>query len=131
MFQSPEPQTGLTSLYGDKMLEQKLPVQVELLVWRPEKALYEHLCGGAVIGSLLVLTAAHCVADVKPRFLRIAIGQHRRNRPDTYEQTFRASSIIINPGYRQRECFSLCPEKSLNTCALSIFNTKKNVNVLA
>jgi secreted trypsin-like serine protease len=79
-------------------------VQVELLVWRPEKALYEHLCGGAVIGSLLVLTAAHCVADVKPRFLRIAIGQHRRNRPDTYEQTFRASSIIINPGYRQCEC---------------------------
>ncbi|XP_059475854.1 coagulation factor XII-like isoform X2 [Neocloeon triangulifer] len=92
---------GAASPYG------AYPWQVELLVWRPDKRTYEHLCGGAVIGSLLVLTAAHCVSDdVDQRFLRIAIGQHRRNKPDAYEQTFRASSIVIHPNFRKSGPYS-------------------------
>ncbi|XP_065351159.1 mast cell tryptase-like [Cloeon dipterum] len=93
---------GAPSPYG------AYPWQVELLVWRPKKSRYEHQCGGAVIGSLLVLTAAHCVADedVKPRLLRIAIGQYRRNQPDAYEQTFKASSVVIHPDFRKSGPYS-------------------------
>ncbi|KAF4532505.1 hypothetical protein B566_EDAN003081 [Ephemera danica] len=91
---------GAVSPYG------AYPWQVELLVWRPEKGQFEHRCGGAVIGSLAVLTAAHCVADVQASVLRVAIGQYRRNRPDPHEQTFRTHSIILHPNFRHAGPYS-------------------------
>lgn len=35
-------------------------------------------CGGSILSSSLILTAAHCVADKTPKYFRVTAGEHNR-----------------------------------------------------
>ncbi|XP_045538497.1 trypsin I-P1 [Papilio machaon] len=79
------------------------PWQVEVQLLDPDKLTFEHHCGGAVIASRLVLSAAHCF-DKQPLHLdhiRIVVGEHRLKVQDKHEHRFLAEKVVLHPDFRK------------------------------
>jgi len=54
-------------------------------------------CGGAIINSRTVVTAAHCYEGEDPRNFQIVVGQHSKKRPDKYTKKHNVAKIINHP----------------------------------
>ncbi|XP_037087692.1 transmembrane protease serine 2-like [Pollicipes pollicipes] len=65
-----------------------------------EAGYFEHHCGGVLIGSRHVLTAAHCISRALSA-LQVKVGQHdRMDASEPHEQTFAIENVLSHPEYR-------------------------------
>lgn len=79
---------------------------MEIQIFKPERAKFEHHCGGAVIGRNIVLTAAHCLQGPAPSFLRVVIGDHRLEERDMHERSYKVESVMLHPDFRTNGPYS-------------------------
>ncbi|KAG8293042.1 trypsin-1-like [Homalodisca vitripennis] len=87
---------GSTAPYG------AYPWQVEIQAFRAGSHRFEHHCGGAVVGDRLVLTAAHCFANLDyPEKIRLIVGKVNLSGRDRHERTYKAEKIVIHPDFRK------------------------------
>ncbi|KAM6965463.1 tissue-type plasminogen activator [Aplochiton taeniatus] len=65
------------------------PWQAAINVYQPRLKIYHHLCGGILIDSCWVLSAAHCFEDgIKSERLQVVLGRTFRKENSTTEQIF-------------------------------------------
>ncbi len=63
-----------------------------------------HFCGGSVVGTRWVLTAAHCMVDTQPGDLQVAVG--RTDIDDLSSgQTLGVDRIVVHPDYEETGTF--------------------------
>lgn len=94
----PESQRGLRRIYGGtKTTAGKHPWMVSLQ--RKSSRRVTHFCGGVLIKSCWVLTAAHCVEHGAEN-LQVALGKQNLKRREHQEQIFDVEKVIVHHRYR-------------------------------
>ncbi|XP_057226238.1 hyaluronan-binding protein 2 [Malurus melanocephalus] len=97
----PEVRSTLKRIYGgSKAKPGKHPWMASLQ--RQTPAGNEHFCGGVLIKSCWVLTAAHCLEDPKTK-IQVALGKLNLKKSEHHEQIFDAEEVILHDEYREKD----------------------------
>ena len=89
-------EAGLKVMGGNDAKPGEFPHQVYLSRKKNGQTI---MCSASIIHPLLLLTAAHCVYDVKPETIDLVTGEYDLSLNDGTEQRPRVSSIIIHEKY--------------------------------
>ncbi|UXI18385.1 hypothetical protein NH340_JMT04328 [Sarcoptes scabiei] len=71
--------------------------------WQVHIKITKHQCGGALVNSRFIVTAAHCIYQAPMNQLNVIIGAHDIEDPrfqDIPPQYFRVSRVILHPNFR-------------------------------
>lgn len=72
----------------------EFPYQVSL-----KNSEVEHFCGGSLVTSLLVLTAAHCIARFSLNGLTVVMGEYQQDTDDRTEVVRYIERVVIHEDY--------------------------------
>ena len=75
----------------------KWPWMAALVLTPVDNAYEGHFCGGTLIASSWVLTAAHCVTDLEPRHIDVVLGRLNLNSEEG--ERIHVSQKLIHPDY--------------------------------
>ncbi len=73
--------------------EGQFPYQVSL---RAGTLVRSHICGGSILNSRFILTAAHCLDNQTPGRIRVLVGTNRRSSGGT---TLTVNRLIRHPNW--------------------------------
>uniref|UniRef100_A0A3Q3L258 Chymotrypsin-like elastase family member 2A n=2 Tax=Mastacembelus armatus TaxID=205130 RepID=A0A3Q3L258_9TELE len=73
--------------------------QVSLQYDAYDDALYYHICGGTIVESFYIMTAAHCILSMDPKLYRVVVGEYNLYKYDGSEQFIPVERIIVHPGW--------------------------------
>ncbi|BFZ16373.1 hypothetical protein BsWGS_19412 [Bradybaena similaris] len=81
----------------------EFPWQANLRLLKPSKVRvkYKPECGGAILNSYWILSAAHCFVGKSPSSFRVTVGDHDVTQEDEGEQEFNISKIIIHENFNK------------------------------
>ncbi|XP_032751786.1 ovochymase-2 [Rattus rattus] len=83
---------------GSQVKKGSYPWQVSL------KQKQKHICGGTIISSQWVITAAHCMANRNIALtLNVTAGEHDLSQAEPGEQTLAIETIIIHPQFSTKK----------------------------
>ncbi|XP_056250580.1 hyaluronan-binding protein 2-like [Seriola aureovittata] len=97
----PQPKKAITRIFGGlKVAPGAIPWQVSLQV-RPKNTNqpFRHICGGVLIASCWVLTAAHCIEQRKE--MQVVLGSLSQDVTEHTEQTIKVEEAIVHENYRE------------------------------
>jgi secreted trypsin-like serine protease len=67
------------------------------------KSTNSHFCGGSIINTRWILTAAHCMSGETPAIVSVVIGDHTRNdASNTVRRSLDVERIFMHPQYNSR-----------------------------
>lgn len=88
-------------LGGEEAFPHSWPWQAMIEVKNRKDAKWQHKCGGSLIHSEWIVTAAHCLAfSPDPRIYRIVLGAHDRTKREDTDQYFEISQLYVHKRYQ-------------------------------
>ncbi|KAK5877827.1 hypothetical protein CesoFtcFv8_025299 [Champsocephalus esox] len=62
---------------------------------------YYHMCGGTIIASFYIMTAAHCILSMDVSAYRVVVGEYNLYEYDGSEQFSRVDMIVVHPDWNE------------------------------
>lgn len=85
---------------GDNAAANEYPWQASLQYFSAQYGGWFHFCGGSLISTIDVITAAHCLDDMAGITMRVVLGDHVLNILENSEQYIDVASFTMHNQYR-------------------------------